>query len=272
MKTNKIGTTVFLVLLSALFLMPFLVILINSVKSLSDILTDPLSFPRTFHFENYVRSWKTLNIPHVVLNTMVITASSILGIVVLSSMSAYWVVRHPGKITKVYSLTMVMSMLIPFAAIMLPLVSFMKILGLTNSFVGTILVYWGTGMALPFFILQGAVKAVPYSIEEAAIIDGVGSFSLFWRIVFPLMKPSVVTVVVMDIFWIWNDFMIPLVMLNSRKLTTVQFAIKRLFGAYRGEWDLALPGLVLTVLPIIISFVVLQKQVLAGVASGSIKS
>lgn len=270
--SGKILVRLAILLCAILFVFPFLIILLNSVKPLSEIITTPLALPVEWSFENYVKSFITLDIPHVMFNTMLLTVLSIAGIVCFASMAAYWVVRHNSWLTRIFNTLMLMSMLVPFAAIMLPLIRFVRTLHLSNTLQGAILVYWGIGIALPYFMLQGSIKAIPYEIEEAAIIDGASPLQRFWRVVFPMMQPSIVTVIISDIFWIWNDFMVPLVMLNSNKFYTVQFAIKKLFGSYRGQWDLALPGLVMTVLPIIVVFILLQKKIISGIASGSVKA
>ena len=162
-------------------------------------------------------------------------------------------------------------MLIPFASLMLPLVQVMKVLGLNNSMFGTILTYWGIGLAFAFFMMQSAVKGLPVELEESARIDGCSRTRIFFSIIIPLLKPTIVSVVLMDMFWIWNDFMVPLIMMNNERLMTIQLSISRLFGQYASKWDIALPALVMTILPIVIVFILLQKKIMDGVIAGAVK-
>lgn len=120
-------------------------------------------------------------------------------------------------------------------------------------------------------MMRGAVKGLPYELEEAAKIDGCGPVKVFFKVVMPLLQPTMVTVFVMDIFWIWNDFIIPLILLDNGKLSTIQLAIKKLFSMYATKWDLALPGLMMSILPIVIVFVILQKKIINGIMAGAVK-
>ena len=204
-------------------------------------------------------------------NTAVLTIGSVAGITLLAAMTAYWTFRYQTKYSKVFETFVILSMLIPFASLMLPLVQVMKVLGLNNSMFGTILTYWGIGLAFAFFMMQSAVKGLPVELEESARIDGCSRTRIFFSIIIPLLKPTMVSVVLMDMFWIWNDFMVPLIMMNNERLMTIQLSISRLFGQYASKWDIALPALVMTILPIVIVFILLQKKIMDGVIAGAVK-
>lgn len=261
----------FLFLGGLLFIAPLWLVLMNSFKSLNDILTSPLSIPTKLQFSNYVQAWNLLHIPVVLRNTVLVTCGAVCGIGILASMAAYWSERHPTLCSRVFGQLNVVSMLIPFATIMLPIIQVMKFIHLNNTIAGAVIVYWGIGLALAYFLLRGAVRLLPRELEEAAQMDGCGKVYLFFRIVLPLLMPTVLGVVVMDMFWVWNDFMIPLVLLNNNELMTIQLAINRLFGMYNSRWDVAMPALTMSMLPILIGFIFLQKKMMSGVMSGALK-
>lgn len=274
MKKGKIGSVLlfFVMILAVLvFLYPLFVVVMNSFKPLGDIIARPLEIPDILHLENYINAWKTVEIPRVMLNTSVVTVLSVTGIVLLSAMSAYWSDRHPTVYSRILSKLLVLSMLIPFASLMIPLVQVMRVFRLNNSLAGAIVTYWGIGLAFAFFMTQGAVKALPYELEEAARVDGCGPVRIFWQIILPLLQPTMVTIFVMDIFWIWNDFIVPLILLDSSQLSTIQLAIKKLFSQYSSQWDLALPALVISIVPILVVFVLLQKKIVGGIMAGAVK-
>lgn len=262
---------VLLLAVALLFIAPLCLMLINSFKSLNDILTSPLKLPVVWKPGNYGQAWKLLDIPLVLKNTMLVTLGSVCGICLLASMAAYWSERHPTIFSRIFGQLNIFSMLIPFATLMLPLIQVMQFMHLNNTIMGAVMAYWGIGMAFAYFLIRGGVKALPFELEEAAQIDGCGRVYLFFRIVFPLLMPTVFSVFLMDMFWVWNDFMIPLVLLNNNKLMTIQLAINRLFGMYNSRWDVAMPALTMSMLPILVVFVFLQKKIVGGVMAGALK-
>ena len=161
--------------------------------------------------------------------------------------------------------------LIPFASLMIPLVKITTVLHINNTLPGAIIVFAGVGLAFGFFMMQSAVKTLPRELEEAAALDGCGPVRTFFCIVFPLMKNTVFSLIAMDLFWVWNDFMIPQTLLNSTKYDTIQVGINKLFGMYASKWDIALAALVMSMIPTIIAFLLLQKQILGGVSDGATK-
>ncbi|MCI1727016.1 MAG: carbohydrate ABC transporter permease [Lachnospiraceae bacterium] len=260
-----------ILILALIFIYPMFLVFINSVKPLKEIIANPLSLPGSVDFDNYVKTWGIMDIPKIVRNTAVITIFSLAGIIMLTSMTAYWTVRHPTKYSRIFNGAVLLSALVPFAAIMIPEIQVLHTISLINTLPGTILVYWGIGIPFAFFIIQSAVKGLPVELEESAMIDGCSRIGIFFKIVLPLLKPAITTVAVMDIFWIWNDFMVPLITLNNGKMSTIQLAISKLFGQYSSKWDIALPALVITLIPILVVFIVLQKRIVDGITAGAVK-
>jgi raffinose/stachyose/melibiose transport system permease protein len=162
-------------------------------------------------------------------------------------------------------------MVIPFQTVMIPLMKLGGALNITNSIPGLIMMYFGFGVPLSLFLYHGFVKTVPREIEESALIDGCSQFGVFWRIVFPLLKPITVTVVILNTLWIWNDFLLPLLVLQDPELRTIPLATSSFFAQYTKQWDMGLAALVLGITPVIIFFLFLQKHIIKGIASGSIK-
>lgn len=270
-KASNIVLLIVMIVLALIFLCPLFIAGINSFKPLGEIISEPLKVPAQWLFSNYANAFAALEIPKVMANTAIITAASVAGIVIFAAMTAYWSERYPTVYSKVFEKLLILSMLIPFASIMIPLVQVMKVIHLNSTLQGTILTYWGVGLAFAYFMMRGAVKGLPYELEEAARIDGCGPVQVFFKVVMPLLQPTMVTVLVMDIFWVWNDFIIPLILLDSGKLSTIQLAIKKLFSMYATKWDLALPGLMMSILPIVIVFILLQKKIINGIMAGAVK-
>lgn len=258
-------------LLALLFLVPFYFTLINSVKGFGDLLVDSAGWPKSWHFENYSKAWKIVKFPHVFANSMIITVFSNLGLIVISSMAAYRMVRRPSRFNQILFGLFVASMIIPFQSIMIPLMKVVSTLGIQNSKTGLILCYYGFGSMLSVFLFHGYIKSIPKEIEESAVVDGSSPYGVFWRIVFPLLKPMTVTVLLLNSLWIWNDFLLPLLLLTSPGLRTIPLAASSFFAQYTKQWDLGLASLVLGVTPIVIFFLAMQKHIIEGITAGSVK-
>lgn len=259
------------IIFGLIFLIPFYFVLINSIKPFAAILIDAAAWPKEFMYSNYAEVWDVINFPRVFWNSLVITVISNIGLVVISSMAAWKMVRTPGKFSKILFILFVSAMVIPFQTVMIPLMKLGGTLGLTNSIPGLIIMYFGFGVPLSLFLYHGFIKTVPVEIEESAMIDGCSQFGVFWRIVFPLLKPINVTVIILNTLWIWNDYLLPLLVLQDAELRTIPLAASSFFAQYTKQWDMGLAALVLAITPIIIFFLFLQKHIIKGIASGSIK-
>lgn len=259
------------ILLGLIFLIPFYFVVVNSVKSFSEILVDAAALPSEILFTNFTKVWAILDFSSAFFNSLIITVFSIVGLIVISSMAAWKMVRTPGKFSKILFIWFVSAMVIPFQTVMIPLIKFGGILGIMNSIPGIIIMYFGFGVPLSLFLYHGFVKTVPKEIEEAARIDGCSQFGVFWRIVFPLLKPITVTVIILNTLWIWNDYLLPVLVLQDASLRTIPLATSSFFAQYTKQWDMGLAALVLGITPVIIFFLFLQKHIIKGIASGSIK-
>ncbi|MCM3627088.1 carbohydrate ABC transporter permease [Paenibacillus glycanilyticus] len=260
------------ILLALLFIAPFYFVLVNSVKALGEIMVDAASLPDKYLFSNYSKVWDIIKFPKALWNSVLITGISVAGIVVISAMTGYRLVRKPTVFNKILFTCFISAMIIPFQSVMLQLVRVTSFLELRANLFGIVICYLGFGLSLSVFLFHGFIKSVPLEIEEAAVVDGCSPYGVFWRIVFPLLRPIIVTVIILNGLWIWNDYLLPVLIIGSNKdLTTIPLAITRFFGQYTKQWDLALAGLTMGITPIIIMFLMLQKHIIEGISSGSLK-
>ncbi|WP_411552335.1 carbohydrate ABC transporter permease [Paenibacillus lautus] len=271
MSASTIVLQVVMVIVALIFLAPFYFLLVNSVKPLGDIMVDAANWPTAFHFDNYSKAWEMTRFPEAFTNSIIITVISNLIIAMLSAMAAYRMVRSNTRFNRIVFMLFVSAMVIPFQSIMIPLLQVINFLGVNNSIVGLILSYLGLGIPLSVFLFHGFVKGIPLEIEEAATVDGASPFRVFGRIVLPMLKPMMVTVIILNCLWVWNDYLLPSLILQSPELRTIPLATFAFFGQYSKQWDMALPALVLGITPIIIFFLSLQKYIVEGVAAGSVK-
>ncbi|MEK4326098.1 carbohydrate ABC transporter permease [Paenibacillus sp. FSL R7-0312] len=260
------------ILLAIIFLSPFYLVLSNSVKGLKDILIDAASWPQVFHWDNYSKVWDAIDFPQAFFSSLQITVLSVIFIVLFSSMAAYQIVRKPTRFNSFVFLLLVSAMIIPFQSLMLQLVRVTSILELRGELYGIVACYLGFGMPLSVFLFHGFIKTVPFELEEAARVDGSNPYGVFFKIVFPLLMPIIVTVIILNTLWIWNDYLLPVLVIGGNKdLTTLPVAVTKFFGQYTKKWDLALAGLVMAITPILIFFLSLQRYIVEGVTTGSIK-
>ncbi|MGG4433152.1 carbohydrate ABC transporter permease [Priestia megaterium] len=273
---NKYTSKIFIVeilavLLGLVFLVPFYYVLSNSLKSFAEILSNTSALPTTIQFQNFVNAFNQMNYLKVLSNSLIITVISNAVLVIFCSMAAYMLVRTKKKISSIIFMAFVAAMVIPFQSIMIPLVKVAGNLNLLNSIWGIVIMYLGFGSGMTIFLYHGFIKGIPVELEEAAIIDGCSRLGVFWRIVFPLLKPITVTVVILNSLWIWNDFLLPSLVLQDPELRTIPLATFFFFGQYTKQWDLALAALVISIIPLLIFFFAMQKHIVKGITSGSIK-
>ncbi len=259
---------IIMVLIGTLFLFPALITLLNSFKTNTEIVLNPISLPRSFNFQNYLNAWKEMNFPVVLTNTFIITLFSTLGIILVSSMAAYILVRSKTRVSWILFLIFTFSMVVPFQTIMVPLVQTAKDYDL-KSVLGIIPIYIGLGCPLAIFMFHGFIKGIPVEIDESAAIDGANPLRAFFQLIFPLLKPITATIAILDVLWIWNDFLLPLIILP--KQSTLQLAQYGFFSLFKREYSLAMASLVLSASPIVIFYLAMQKYIVKGIAAGAVK-
>ncbi len=265
-----------------LFLLPFFIVVINAAKTNNLITTSPLALPEDFTiiFENMKTIWTSENIQfqQSMFNSVFITVISLFFITIFSAMGAWVLVRTRTKLSNFIFLMFVGAMVIPFQVVMFPLVSWFRFLtDLTNipllrEYTGMIFAYIGFGAPLSIFLFHGFIKSIPYELEEAAEIDGCNKVQTFFYIVMPILKPIYVTVLILNGIWIWNDFLLPLLILGKgNDIQTIPLAVSNFVGAFIRQWDLILTSALMAIIPIIIIFLFAQKHIIKGMVEGSIK-
>ncbi|MDQ0062247.1 carbohydrate ABC transporter permease [Paenibacillus harenae] len=271
-KAGRIVLEIVMVLLSLVFLYPLFLAINNSLKSFGEVMTDVVALPKKLVFENYSYVWSFIDYPKLFLNNFIITGVGLAGIVFVSSIAAYKLARTKSRSSALLYMLCIMPMLIPFQSIMLTVLQLAKDLNLSESTWGLGVLYWGFGAPLAVFIYHGFVKGIPKEIDESATIDGASGFRLFFSVIFPLLKSVTATIIIIDVMWIWNDFLLPLLMVNGSPDTkTLTLAAYTFVGQYTSDWQYAMTAMVMAVLPSIIVFIFLQKYIVKGVVAGAVK-
>ena len=273
-KGTNVIVTIILSVLAVLFMVPMVLVLINSFKSKLYISADPFALPNaeTFvGFENYINGLTSSGFLAAFGRSLFITVGSVLLIVLCTSMTSWYIIRIKNKLTKSLYYAFVFSMIVPFQMVMFTMTYIVGKLNL-NNVVGIVFVYLGFGGGLSVFMLSGFVKSIPLEIEEAATIDGCNPLQCFFRVVFPILKPTAITVAILNAMWIWNDYLLPYLILGTDNKTipvAIQIAMQ---GAY-GDTDMGgfMAMLVLAIIPIIIFYLLCQKHIIKGVIAGAVK-
>lgn len=276
MNTKKIGIikkyalTILGFMLAILWIAPFYLVIVNSFKTKKEMFTDTLGLPDKFIINNYIKAASDLKLAESFSNSVFYVVISLFVIVVCASMAAYALQRKNRKSSTVIFLIFAAAMLIPFQSVMIPLVAQFGAVHMLNRF-GLIFMYLGFGSSLAIFLYHGSLKGIPQALDEAALIDGCGRLKTFWKIIFPILKPTTVTVIVLDIIWIWNDYLLPSLVVNKEGLRTIPLMTFFFFGQYTKQWHLAMAGLTIAILPVLVFYFVAQKQIINGIASGAVK-
>lgn len=271
-KIQSIVLFVVIGLIACLYFYPVFLMFVNSLKGFGEILKNPISLPKEVVFQNYTDVIKKMDYVKLFCNNVVITVTGLVGIIFFSSAAAYILDRRRTKYMKIIYTLIITPMLIPFQTIMITLLKAMSVIHLSGSKLGLGVQYWGFGVPMATFIFYNFMKTIPKEIDESAMIDGASTFKTYIRVIFPLLKSVTVTVIVLDVMWIWNDFLLPLLMVNSSKETkTLVLAAYTFVGSMNTKWHYAMTGMVLAVVPSIIVFIFLQKYIVDGVVAGAVK-
>ncbi|MBT2288785.1 carbohydrate ABC transporter permease [Paenibacillus albidus] len=263
--------TLFLCVGGVISFFPIYLALINSLKTQGEMFASFLSLPTQLHFENYTQAFNKINLLNSTLNSVIVSVIGIGGIIFCAALAGYKLSRTGGRLSALIFSLFIASMLVPFHSIMIPLTRMAKTLHVSGTTYGLAIVYIGLGVNMAIFLYHGFVKSIPRELEEAARIDGCGEFQTFFRIIFPLLLPITVTIAILDFLWIWNDFLLPLLMLTDSTKYTLILSTNTLFGEYNKEWSLILAALVLTAIPVIVIYAFFQKFIMQGIAEGAVK-
>jgi len=256
-------------LISLTILYPIAMVLVTSFKSYGEANFLSINLPKEFLFENYVQVFKEGNILRSLLNSLVITVSAVALIVILSSMLSFILARNRNKINKVIFVLLMLGICAPFTA--LPTIKLLQVLHIYGSRFSLVLVYSAMFMPFSTLLITRYIATLPKELDEAAVIDGCTGFSLFFRIIFPLLRPITITVGVINFMWVWNDFQLPLYLLNSPSLYTLPLSVYNFFGQYNRSWNLVSADMVLVSLPVVVIYFLAQKYIIGGMIAGAVK-
>ena len=274
-KRRQVITIIVLIIVFILFVIPFLLVLINVFKTKGDITSNPLSLigEHGFTLQNFPEAMAKMDFWNVFKNSAFITFSATILTILFSAMASFVIVRNNWKACTLFFALMIASMVIPFQVLMVPLVSvYGGIFGVLGSRITLIFMHVGFSVSMATFMFHGAIHSnIPLELEEAALIDGCSRWQTFWKIVFPLLKPTVATVAIIDAMAFWNDYLLPSLVLTDKSIYTIPIATQAFYGTYSTDIGLVMAALLLAMLPILILYLFLQKHIVAGVTAGAVK-
>jgi len=270
-KIQQILLWTFLILLGLIWIFPLLMAFINSFKTNGELLTNVMALPKQLNFQNYIRTFYKMHYFRSLINIIIISSIGVSLIILFSAMAGWKLCRTKTKLSTILFSFFIFSMLIPFNSIMIPLYKIVLTLNIKNSLIGFGFVYSGLGVSMAIFLYHGFVKGIPLELEEASIIDGCNDYQVFTKIILPLLKPITMTVCITNLLWIWNDFLLPLIVISDNKKYTLLLSTNTLFGQYSSDWTAILSSLILAAIPVIIFYSIFQKEILKGISDGALK-
>lgn len=285
MSKNVTKIILFFIMLVVLILWitPIFLVISNALKEYQEVVNSKAALP-TAPISQGITNFKAilanenLNFFSSFMNSVIITTLSLLSLTTVGAMAAWVLVRTKHVISTIIFMIFVASMVIPFQAVMLPLVSWFatitKVTGIamTRSYLGVILAYTGFGSAMTIFMYHGFIKSIPYELEEAARIDGCNQYQIFLRIILPILKPITITLLILNGIWIWNDFLLPMVLLGQgNAIQTLPLGISFFIGSFVKQWELIMMCLILSIIPVIVLFIIGQKHIIRGMVGGAVK-
>ncbi|MCI6399235.1 carbohydrate ABC transporter permease [Lawsonibacter sp.] len=264
-----VGITVVTALIALVFFFPVLIAVLNSFKDKGEIIASALTLPQAPTLENYRTVLEASDFPTAFLNSCLVTGGGIVLNLIVSTLAGYALARWNSVWADILTLLFLSSMFVPFHTIMISLLTTAKGMHLTGHIYGLILIYCGLQCPIPIFLIKGFVDSVPKELEEAAMIDGCGTVRLFFSVVLPMLKPILATVAVLNALWIWNDFLLPYLILA--KPVTIPLSQMYFYGQYNQQWNLIMAGFVVSTIPVVLFFLLMQKHIINGIAAGAVK-
>jgi len=257
-----------LLVIAAIWWVPFYFLVIVSLKPDLEALQSPLSFPQEVDLGNFSTAWHDAALGRSLVNSLVITGGSVLALIAIGSICAYTIARRPGRMSTALYLLFVLGIILPFQLGLVPTYAVMRHLGLVGSYLGIILLYTGIWMPFSVFLYTGFVRALPKEYEEASVVDGASTMRTFRRVVFPLLRPVTGTVAIFTGLIIWNDFFLSLIFLNGTDKTPLPVAVYTFVGAFASRWNLIFAAVIVSLLPVLIVFLFAQRHLIRGFTGG----
>jgi raffinose/stachyose/melibiose transport system permease protein len=276
-RTGKYVLEILLVILAVAFLSPVYIMVVNSFKNRAELYQNALALPSHYSFQYYSQAMEKMNFLTAFGNSLFVTITSVVFVIILASMTAWMLVRTDNRLSRYIFMTFVATMLIPFQTLMMPLMQVMDFIRtnlhipMLNTHGGLIYMNVGFHASMAVFLYHGFMKSIPVALEEAATIDGASKFGVFWRIVFPMLKTITITIAILDVIAMWNDYLLPSLTLSDKGLRTIPLSTFYFFGEFTIVWNLAMAGLTLTIIPVVIFYIFSQKYIIKGIATGAVK-
>jgi raffinose/stachyose/melibiose transport system permease protein len=256
---------------SAMVVIPLVVLLSVALKSPVDLLNNPMGWPARFVWSNFADAWNNAALGQAFFNSVLITSATVLGLIVCGSLAAYPLARFTGPWSQRIYIYFVAGLIVPIQLGLFPLYKEMHDLQLINTYYGVILLYIAVNLPFVIFLYTGFIKTVPRELEEAALLDGADPMQTFWMVVFPLLRPVTATVAITSALSTWNDFFIPLIFLQRDGMQTLPLAIYNFVGQFNNNWSLIFASVIISSLPLIVLFLILQRYFIKGFAAGALK-
>lgn len=257
--------------IGVLFFIPIYAMIVISFKTTRELIYSPLAFPKSLHFQNFVDAWNMLRLGTVYKNSLAVATISVVIRILLASMASFTLAKRINRVNRFLYVLFLSGLMVPIYTILVPLLRLIKNLGLMNSHMGLIVVYIAMGMPFAVFMLTGFVKAIPNELLEASVLDGCSVYRTFWTIVFPLLKSAVTTLFILDFLSVWNDFLLPMLTLSDNSLKTVTVVMYNFYGEFGSRWEMTFAGYTLAIIPIVIVYLLLQKNIVNGIMIGAVK-
>lgn len=260
-----------MIVMAIFYAYPIYLVVINSVKTYDEIFSSPLSLPKAFNLQSYIDTWKVIQYPRYLMNSIIVTVVTSCIIIFISAMAAYKLERTNTRLSNTILFIFISSILIPFQVLMVPLVRLAKELGLKDSLLGLAVITAALKLAFAIFLYHGFIKGIPKALDEAAKIEGCGEFQVYVFLIFPLLLPITMTILIIDAISTWNDFLLPMLLLNGDTVKTLPLLAYSFISKYGGDWDKQLAAIVLCMFPMVIFYLALQKYIVKGIADGAVK-
>lgn len=271
-KATAVLWRAFLGIMALVYVFPFLVSILLAFKDKKETAQNVLALPQRLHWENFVNAVEKANILHSMKNSVIVTVASVILVLIVASMAGYAIGRqYHKKGYRLYEMILTAAMMIPFQTLMIPLYKMFRGMGLLNTLPGVILLIAGTNMPFAVMMFIGFVRTIPIELDEAAMLEGCGKFKTFYKIIVPILKPITVTVAVLDALWAWNEFNVSLLVLQKNEVKTIPMQQYVFFGEHSADYNMAFAAAVISMIPIVLFFIIMQKHIVEGMTAGAVK-
>ncbi|NHN34111.1 carbohydrate ABC transporter permease [Paenibacillus agricola] len=270
-KQRLILLEIMLIVFTIIYFLPFYIVITMAMKTPSELLLSNFGLPKTLNFDNFVKAWEITKYSTVLFNTAFISLLSVAGIILVASMAAFTLAKQANKLNTFLYYFFLSGIMIPSYTVLVPLVKLLKSLYLMNSKLGLVIVYIGHGLPFAVFLLVGFIRSIPKEIMEAGTIDGCNVYQLYWRILLPMLQSVIITLFILDLIWIWNDFLLPLLVLQKKTDFTLTLSQYSMHGEFGTQWQIVFAGFLLAIAPLTVVYLALQKYVISGISAGALK-